>query len=75
MYTPTEPSACATATSGTPLNGSAVLGTDPVTGEVTPLVMADSVQTPTDEDGASTYANMRATRAWATAARKTASWS
>ncbi len=44
---------------------SAVQMTDPVTGEVTPLVMSDSVETPTDEDGASTYANMRATRAWA----------
>jgi hypothetical protein len=26
VYTPTEPSACATATSGTPLNGSSGLG-------------------------------------------------
>ena len=38
--------------------------TDPVTGEDTPLVLADSVGPPTTSEGGVTAANIRATRAW-----------
>jgi len=41
-----------------------VLVTDAVSGDTTPVVLAGSVEPPTDEDGAVTAANIKATRAW-----------
>jgi hypothetical protein len=41
-----------------------VMELDPTTGEARPVVYSDSVEPPTTADGASTLANIRATRAW-----------